>query len=177
VLAEMLQVIGGIQLARGLLDDARASLDAALELLEGPAAGLYDVAERARMDRALVAYNDGSPSEAVQRLQALRSDVAARAGSAAPVLNVIDVQLADMLAVSNRAEEAIAAASSARARIERLGNPDNHPEYPAALRVEGVARHVGGDAEAAIVLLQRAAAVQQQRDPDSTFAATIDNDL
>lgn len=177
VLAEMLQVIGGIQLARGLLDDARSSLDSALALLDGPAAGLHDVAMRARMDRALVAYEDGVPSEAVQRLQALHADVQSRAGRHAPELTAIEIRLSDMLSVSGHADQALAVARAARHRIEREDDADSNADLPAALRVEGVALHAGGDAEAAIEVLQQAAAAQQQRDPGAAFAATIANDL
>src|SRR5690606_7569391 len=123
VLAEMLQVIGRTQLERGLIEDARTSLDRALALLDGPARHLHAVREQALADRAMVDYERGSPSSAVERLRALRSEVQDRHGASAPQLNTIELRLADMLAVLGDNDAAASLAASVRQRIETGGDP------------------------------------------------------
>jgi eukaryotic-like serine/threonine-protein kinase len=175
LLAEMLQVIGGVQLERGLIDDARESLDTALALLQGddPA----DVQVRARIDRAMLDYELGRPSAAVQRLESASLLAAARLDPQHALHNVIDIRLADMLVVVGRADDATRFAAAARSRIERAGKAAVDPEYPYALRVLGAARQVAGDPAAAVPLLRAALDAQHVLDGDGSSRAAIENDL
>jgi tetratricopeptide (TPR) repeat protein len=177
LLAEVLVVIGQIQLERGLISDAQRSLDDALALFDGPARSLEGVHDEARLQRALVDYELGSPADAVDRLLTLHADLLARNEPELARLNAVEVRLADMLSLVERHEEAAAHAAAVRERIEVLGDPATDPQYPAALRMQGVARHWGGDPDGAVSLLQTAAEAQRAMDPDAVMMTTIDNDL
>lgn len=177
LLAEVLVVIGQIQLERGLIADARRSLDDALALFDGPARSLEGVHDEARLQRALVDYEQGSPADAVDRLLPLHAELLARNEPELARLNAVEVRLADMLSLVERHEEAAAHAAAVRERIELLGDPATDPQYPAALRMLGVARHWGGDPKGAVPLLEAAARAQRAMDPDAVMMTTIDNDL
>lgn len=177
LLAEVLAVIGQIQLERGLVGDAQRSLDDALALLDGPARGLADVRDEVRLQRAMVDYELGSPADAVARLEPLYAELRLRDDMDMARLNAVEIRLADMLSLLERNEEAAAHAAAVRQRIETQGDPGSDPQYPAALRMEGVARHWGGDAAGAVPVLQAAAESQRAIDPDAVMLTTIDNDL
>jgi eukaryotic-like serine/threonine-protein kinase len=175
LLAEMLQVIGGVQLERGLIDDARVSLDAALAQPLAPA----DIALRIRamLDRAMVDYELGRSSAAVERLQAAHADAVDRLPADDPLLVLIEVRLADQLIMVDRTADAMTLAESARRRIERHGDPARDPEYPHALRVLGAAHHIAGDPGTGVPLLRAALDAQRMIDAEGTMYPAIANDL
>jgi eukaryotic-like serine/threonine-protein kinase len=174
LLAEMLQVIGGVQLERGLIEDARASLDGALALPQARVP--VKVRIRAAIDRAMVDYELGRPSAAVQRLEVAKA-LAGAIDAQDPLHTTVELRLADLLIVIGRADEATSHAEAARARIERHGQAQADPEYAYALRMLGAARHVAGDTAAAVPLLQAARAAQLDLDANASMRAAIENDL
>lgn len=175
LLAEMLQVIGGVQLERGLIDDARVSLDAALAQPLAPADAELRI--RAAVDRAVVDYELGRSSAAVDRLQVAREEAIRQLGAADPLLVMVEVRLADQLIMVGRAEEAVALADSARQRIEKHGAPALDPDYPYALRVLGAAHHAAGDVDTGVPFLRAALDAQRAIDADGTLYPAIGNDL
>jgi len=182
LLAELLHVIGRIQLERGLIADAAASLDQVLAL--GEIRRMPDLHIGALSDRGLAAYEQGRFEAAVQFLDQSR-DLAVEAGMDGRRLDRIDVRLADMLVIDQQPERALAVVEAV---LERL--PKEKPGAGAgreleesaslradALRVKGAALHESGRREQALQTLERALALQEALDDDDILLAKIENDL
>ncbi|MEN1727796.1 MAG: serine/threonine-protein kinase [Pseudomonadota bacterium] len=168
LLVELLHIIGKTQLERGLIDDARTSLDRAIERM-GADRDHRDAAS-ILASRGLVAYEDGLYEESVPWLE--------QAVSAAEDNQInkedrhgILVQLADMHAVNLQTEEAVNVAERVLSEQPEFGN------RVAAMRVKGMAMDLGGDMDGAEVVLSDALEQQRSVDPEHISAALIENDL
>jgi len=175
LLAEVLQVIGGVQLERGWLEQAQVSLDDALALMGANSSPRLLI--HAGIDRAMLDYELGKISLAAQRLEQTLGLARTRLAAHDPLRSTVEVRLADILVVLKRTEEAIALAGSARASIESRGGAEQDPDYAYALRVLGAARLAEGKPAAAVSLLRDALEAQIGLDPQGTLRAAIENEL
>ena len=176
VLGEMLGVIGRVQLERGLLEDARASLDdadAAYAALRRPVAA-HAVALG---DRAMVAYENGNAVDALRRLREADA-VAEAAGLAAvdPRRLYLEVRIAEMQVEGGDAAAAETTARAALARIREAGLTASliHPDALCAL---ATSLHHQARAQEALPLLIEAEALQRRIAPAHPKMAVILNDL
>ena len=168
LLIELLHIIGKTQLERGLIDDARGSLDRAIEQL-GAERDHPDAAS-VLASRGLVAYEDGLYEESIDWLEQAvgaarhnRIDTDDRHG--------ILIQLADIYGVSLQTDKAIALTEEVLSEQPTFGN------RVSAMRVQGVALEVGDDLQRAEQVLSEALELQRDVDPAHISAALIENDL
>ncbi|NKI34351.1 serine/threonine protein kinase [Wenzhouxiangella sp. XN79A] len=168
VQAEMLHVIGGIQLQRGLILPATDTLDRALALIAehdvDPA-----IHARALSDRGMVAFEQGDLDASIEWMNRAR-ERAARARLPPSERAYHDVHLADMHVIREEPESALAL-------VEPWVDIDD-PELRAyALRVKGGALERADRFEDAAATLQQALDVQADLDPNHVFYAFILEEL
>lgn len=168
LLIELLYIIGKTQLERGLIEDARTSLDQAVNAL-GPRSRHSDAAN-VLATRGLVAYEAGLWEESINWLEQA-AEAAERNRIEKSDRHGILIQLADMQAVTRDTDSALTV-------IDRVlsEQPDLDQRIP-ALRVRGVAFQNAGDLGNAERVLLEALGLQQSIDPAHINAAKIENDL
>src|SRR6056297_3405351 len=168
VQAEMLQVIGSIQLQRGLILPAADTLDRALALiadLDVDAA----IHARALSDRGMVAFEQGDLDISIEWMTRAR-ERAERARLPPNERAYHDVHLADMHVIRAEPEHALTL-------IEPWVDIDD-PELRAyALRVKGGALEQADRFEEAAATLEQALDVQTDLDPNHVFYAFILEEL
>lgn len=176
VRAQMLGTIGRVQLERGLLDDAQASLDQALAAFESAGRADPDWAV-ALGERGLLDYERGDPVRAFQRLQQAQQ-LAAEAGLEPdrPERLFLQVRSAEMLVELKREAEAERMVRQALERISAAGL-DDAPIHPDALGVLAASLQYQGQREAALEVLLKAEAQQRYIAPAHPRMAVILNDL
>ena len=176
LLGEMLGMIGRVQLERGLLDDAQASLDDAIAAFEQQATPDAKWAVTAG-DRGMLAYERGSPPDALRRLH--QADAVAVAAGLAPTrperLHLL-VRIAEMLVET---DQNAAAEDTARNALRLIADAGASASlvYPDALCVLATSLHHQGRAPAALDVLRQAEAAQQRIAPAHPKMAVILNDL
>jgi serine/threonine-protein kinase len=168
LLVELLYIIGKTQLERGLIDDARTSLDRAIELLgdgrrHSDAAGIL-------ASRGLVAYEAGLYEDSVAWLE--QAVTAAEDNRIAQDdRHAILIQLADMQVVNYAPDPALAIIETVLAEQPSMDN-----RIP-AMRVRGGALELSGRLEEAERVLTDALELQNAINPVHINAAKIENDL
>jgi len=168
LLIELLYIIGKTQLERGLIDDARNSLERAIEVLGD--VGRHPDAAGVLATRGMVAYEAGWYEDSIAWLE--RATVAARDnGIDRDDRHGILVQLADMYVVNEAPEAALAIIDGVLAEQPSMEN-----RIP-AMRVRGGALEVGNRLDEAEQVLTEALALQNEIDPVHVNAAKIENDL
>ena len=176
LLGEMLGVIGRVQLERGLLEDAQASLDDAEAAYRRLPRALPERAV-ALGDRAMVAYERGNAADALRRLQQADT-IAAQAGLAPDERRRIylQVRIAEMQVETDQAALGEATARTALARITASGAGQTliHPDALCAL---ATALHHQSRADEALPVLLEAESLQRQIAPGHPKMAVILNDL
>ncbi|OAB55050.1 hypothetical protein AY599_27195 [Leptolyngbya valderiana BDU 20041] len=168
LLIELLYIIGKTQLERGLIDDARDSLDRAIDLL-GTARRHVDAAG-VLASRGMVSYEAGLYEDSIDwleqaRVAALDNDLAKddRHG--------ILVQLADMYVVNYTPDAALAITETVLTEQPSMEN------RIVAMRVQGGALELSDRLEEAEQVLTEALGLQDTIDPIHVNAAKIENDL
>jgi serine/threonine-protein kinase len=174
LLAELLHVIGRIQLERGLIGDAAASLDEVLAM--GETQGMPRLRMAALSDRGMVAYEQGNFSEAVELLEHSR-ELAVDIGVDAAQLDRIEVRLADMLLIDGQAERALGVIEPVLDRLAAAGHGKAASMRADALRVKGAALHESGRLAQAQGVLEQALELEESFDEDDILLAKIENDL
>ncbi|MDN5923716.1 MAG: serine/threonine-protein kinase [Xanthomonadales bacterium] len=162
--AELLLVIGRSQLARGLIDDARTSLGAALALFERGAV-VDPVAQATTLsEQAMVLYEAGERADAVRMLERADRLLATqqqggKAGPYPPQREQVRARLADLLIVAlEEIERGAAIANDLAQRMRAAGRTDDI-NYGYALRSLGAAADMQGRPEESITWLHKAAKV------------------
>lgn len=172
----MLGTIGRVQLERGLLEDAQASLDQALAAFQS--AGRLDLHWAVALgDRGLLDYERGDPVQALQRLQqAQRLAIDAGLDAEHPERLFLQVRSAEMLVELKREAEAERTVRDALARIDAAGLRDTQI-HPDALGVLAASLQYQGRREAALDVMLRAETQQRRLAPAHPRMAVILNDL
>jgi serine/threonine-protein kinase len=176
VLGEMLGMIGRVQLERGLLDDAQASLDDALAAFARN--GVPDAKWAVAIgDRGMLAFERGDPVEALRRLH--EADAAAIAAGLAPTRPeriYLEVRSAEMQVEAGHSAEAERIARDALQRIAEA-NATDEPIHPDALCALATSLHHQGRTADALGVLKQAEAAQRRIAPAHPKMAVILNDL
>lgn len=177
--ADLLLVIGKTQLARGLVNDAAASLDQAMALFTGGQV-VDDRAFAATLStRAMVSYEQGALAAAVAQLEradALLAKVE-RDGGYSPQREETRSSLADLMAVAqHRTAEAGAIARDLVEHLRRSGRTGSI-EYPRSLRTLGAVADLEGRSEEAIDWLLQALEAMRLHPDAEHEQATLENEL
>lgn len=172
VRGELLRTIGGIQRQLGLYDDARVSLDEAMESLEGDDfAATLAVLERSKLDMDQGAYAEAEARLLGHQESLVGSDCGLRC----------DVRLSERLAEAqvmlSRMDEAATTAIESLAQMDAAGLEE--PGVRVSLhRTLGIAKELKGDVQGAAEELRRAIALERARsDLPSTDLAALYTDL
>lgn len=174
LLAELLHVIGRIQLERGLNADAASSLDSTLSM--PVTAKMPHLHSEALSDRGMVAYNQGDATAAVALIEQGRA-IALHQGAESARLDRLEVRLADILIDAGRAGEALTLVDSLLERLQAESTDEPSRLYIEALRVRGAAlQNIDRLSEAGSVL-ENALARQVEVDKHGIQRALIENDL
>jgi len=166
--AEMLQVIGGIQLQRGLVLAATDTLDRALALIDDHAVDPA-IHARALSDRGMVAFEQGDLDASIEWMNQAR-ERAERARLPPNERAYHAVHLADMHVIRGEPESALGL-------IEPWVDIDDSELRAYALRVKGGALEQADRFEEAAATLEQALDVQTDLDPNHVFYAFILEEL
>lgn len=166
--AEMLQVIGAIQLERGLVEPAAATLDRLLALAHD-----HDidpiVLALALSDRGLVAFEQGDLDASINLLVRAKQ-LSARTKLAPTERALIAIRLAEIHVSRDEPEPALVL-------LEPVLNSNDASIRPAALRAMGGALEQAGRLEEAAATLEQALDVQARLNPDDVYYAFILDEL
>jgi len=166
--AEMLQVIGAIQLERGLVEPAAATLDRMLALNDQNEID-PTVLAMALSDRGLVAFEQGDLDASIDLLVKARLR-AKRAALPATERALIAIRQAEIHVIRAEPEQALAL-------IEPVLDLEDASIQAAALRAKGGALEQAGRLDEAAATLERALAVQTRLNPDDVYYALILDEL
>jgi len=168
LLIDLLHIIGKTQLARGLSEDARESLERArLLLIEQPS---HRQGPNILANRGLAAYQLGNYSESIEWLdQAV--EAADQPGIARADRHGVKIQLADMLMLNNQPARAL------ELTAQVLNDSPSLIERIEALRMRGNALELTDQFEAAEESLLQALDLKQAQDPADVYIGMIQNDL
>jgi serine/threonine-protein kinase len=169
--AELLHVIGAVQIMRGLIAESAVTLDRARALADEFE---IDPATQAQIlsERGMAAYDLGDYETAVD-LQRQAHEIAVRIGMPVDERALITTRYADMSVVQEDPEPALALIDPL---IEEL-DEGQAVARAFALRVKGAALELQGKLDEAIEQLELALDAQRAADPDNYFYATIQNEI
>ena len=177
--ADLLLVIGRTQLARGLVNDAAASLDQALALFTDGHVHDDRAYAATLAERGMASYEQGALAKGIAQLKRADALLAGteRGVGYSPQREQTLGSLADLMAVSGeRTAEAATVAHDLIGHLQRSGRTDSI-EYPRALRTLGMVADLEGRSDDAVDWLQQAAEAMHRHPEAEHEQATLENEL